>query len=311
MAAPGRLGNLLAALGPQAAPEVISRLPAEELVEALVHASGVVPDPGLEYLDPGLEVCAWLATQRALGKEGPRHARKVAKEIRGHYSGDDTLEEIDRVWEERIAGRADPACPEQGARVSSQLAAALSDAGAPGAALALVLAPRAVARRTLVELTAQGREDIPLWIAGLDSAYPHFFSDPERGEEILSELLDGMRTEVRQRVLAVIRAQDEELWGRLYDRGFGIRELEALEDADLAELLNRASADDVALALREAPERLRRRCMRQLPRGLRTQVAVALEQAEPVRLRDLERARNRVGAICRDLGFRGGVHAAG
>lgn len=304
--------RLLVALGPQVAPDVLAVLDEETVREVLGQVAGLDADPELGYLDPGLEPTLWLATQRALSKDGPRQARRVAQEIWGPFAGDATLEEIDRLWEEPLSSdgveAAPAAAPE--ARTSALLAERLGAHSSAGAALALALAPRALARRTLVDLVDAGRHDVPLWIACLESAFPHVLELPEQGEEVLAELLDGLRIEVRERILATVQAQDLPLWERLYDRGFTIRELEAMDDRDLGELLGRAGAEDLALALREAPEQLRQRCMRCMPRALRTLTAQGMDGEQPLRMRDLERARERLGALCRDLGLRGGEHGA-
>lgn len=303
-----RAGRMLVALGPHVAPEVLACLAPAEVTDALVLVAATEPDHQFEYLDPGLEVAAWMATQRALSKEGPREARRVAEQVWAAPCGDDTLDDVDRLWDEPVVDRCSREAPHPEA--GRHLAEALARADGPGAALALSLAPRALARRALVDLVDAGRPEVALWLACLDNAFPHVMTDPEQGEEILSELLDGLRVEVRERVLHAIRLQDPGLWQRLYDRGFTLRELEGLGDGNLADLLSQVPAEDVGLALREAPEQLRQRCMRCLPRGMRNQVTQALDRGDPVRLRDLEKARERLGAVCRGLGLRGGELAA-
>lgn len=303
-----RAGRMLVSLGAQVAPEVLACMPPGNVQDALVGVAGTVPDPHLEYLDPGIEVAAWMATQRALSKEGPREARRVAEQVWDAPCGDETLDEVDRLWDEPVLERCGREAPP--ADDGRHLADALAACDGPGVALALCLAPRALSRRALVDLIDRGRTEVALWIACLDTAFPHVLEVPEQGEEILSELLDGLRVEVRERVLQSVREQDPALWQRLYDRGFTLRELESLQDGDLGDLLSRVPAEDVGLALREAPEQLRQRCMRCLPRGVRNQVTQALDRGEPVRLRDLEKSRERLGAVCRDLGLRGGELAA-
>jgi hypothetical protein len=296
-------GTFLVALGPRVAPEVLARVHDDVALEALASVARVEADVNLSYLDPGIVTVAWLMAQKALRKDGNPEARRICQEVRGPFTDDATLEEIDCLLEEPLRGPEEQLEPR--GRLATQLMEDLSEASDMGIALALCLAPRPLARRTLVECLEAGRTQVALWLSGLEGAFPQVLTVPEEGDEILSDLLDGMRSEVRERLMDQIRQCCPELWGRLVDRRFTIREVEAFSDQDLEALLTRAPSEDLALVLREAPERLRRRCLRVLPPGVRNMVGEGLDAKVPVRLREMGRARERLGTICRDLGLRG------
>lgn len=300
-------GSFLAGLGVRVAPEVLSLLPDGEVLEALASVARVESDPGLEYLDPGLKVVSWMVAQRALSREGLQEARRLSCDLLGPFRDEDVLEEVDQLWEEPLRGPEEQGKSRE--RLADQLFQSLGEAPDNGVALALAIAPRPLARRTLVEFVGSGREDAALWLAWLECSFPQVLGRPEVGEELLSELLDGLRVEVRSEVLDRIRNRDPELWTRLFDRGFSIRELEELGEQDLGLLLSRVPANDLALVLREAPEALRRRCLRSLEPATRSFVGQGLDSKAQLSLRDLERARERLGGVCRELGLRGEPHA--
>lgn len=311
-------GRFLISLGVRVAPEVVGRMLDGAARQALVEVCHLAQAP-LAYPDPGLEVAAWMATQRALSRKGPRAGRRLAQGLVGEDRASEVMDTVDALWEVGVRGEAPPlardlrrpapapapASPsgDEATREARALADELMTEPPQGVALALALAPRALARRALVDLVDAGRVDVCLWFPCLARHWPSVLEEAGAGEQILGDLLDGMRTEVRDRIMDRIAQADPEVASELRARRFTMRELEELSDDALASVLAHASVEDLALALREAPEVLRRRCLRAMPRGARGQVMSELESSAPVRLRDMEDARHRLGALCRDLGM--------
>lgn len=298
----------LASLGARVAPEVLGQLPARDVIEVLAEIPRRVEAAGdADPFDPGLTPVAWLGTQRALAKKGPREARQLAERLLPGAPSELVLDELDALWDvEDASGPDEESAERDSRRLADQLALECPEA----VALVLSLAPRSMARRALVYLLDDGRIAVAGAFARVAARYPAAFDEPELPEDVLSDLLDGLRSEVRVGVLEHLRAADPALHERLLHRTFAIRDIEAFDDGQLGELLARVPAEDLALSMREAPEQLRRRCTRLLPRGLRSAVLQMLDSPEPVRLRDLEAARARLGCLCRELGLIGSCHEA-
>ncbi len=309
-------GRFLVALGPRVAPEVVAHLPVEAACRSLLSVARMVPDPEYAYLDPGLRPVALMATQRALSRQGPRSARRFAEGLLGPGGSEGVMTSLDHLWEAQLCSPGTDMAPRatgepdhgetEEERDSHRVASELARERPEGIALALALAPRSLARRALVYLVEDsGRDDVLPWFPHLCHAFPGSTEALDTGEEILGDLLDGLREEVRARIMARVAALDSELADRLADRRFTMRELETLSDGMLSEVLARTPVSDLDLALREAPEALRRRCLRCMPRGSRRALLDELESGQPVRLREMEAARRRIGQLCREMGEAG------
>lgn len=308
--------NFLFALGPKIGPEVLSLVEVPIRRDAILAVTRHAPCSIENSIDPGLGAVNLLATRRALAVRGPAEARRLALKIETDRDAQEVLDQVDQIFSVSLPSigddgpRTSMTLP-RGARTDQAILEKIDEIPPEGIALSLVMAPRKVARRLLVDLVERNRTDVCTWMARLEQIYPGVLEHPDEGEDILSELLDGVRHEVREKALGLLHDIDPILWERLFDRGFTIRELEDYDDLSLGRLLASAPTDDLALSLREAPEALRLRCLRLLPLGLRSLVTQQIDSTQPVRLRELERARENLGAICRDLGLRGcasGVH---
>src|SRR3989304_1051842 len=123
------------------------------------------------------------------------------------------------------------------------------------------------------------------------------------GLEAISGILEASSSEVRLQILDNLASSDPTLVERLIPKPMEFDELADLDDTTLAEVLQAAEPQWIMPALLGAVPEITERALRFLPRGQAQMLRRKLEQPGPIRLSDVEAARQRIAEIATKLMF--------
>lgn len=130
------------------------------------------------------------------------------------------------------------------------------------------------------------------------------------GMKAVAEILNASDREVGMQILESLGAHDRRLAERLSPPSFRFDDLEGLDDRALSEVFRAASAELTMTALIGASPRLVEGVLRSLPRSEADSLRYRLNHPGPIRLRDVEQAREQIAALARRLAVEGRIRTA-
>jgi flagellar motor switch protein FliG len=193
--------------------------------------------------------------------------------------------------------------------------------------IALIIShlPRHRAGEMLESLPEELQVDIVRRLVDLDDTNPDILRDVERGLE--SRLSEQVRTQRRQtaglaavaeildaadrlvgiRILNNLANHDRQLAARLGHQRLEFDDLARLDDYSLATVFQAAGAELSLVALTGSTPRLIERVLRRLSPTEAASLRDQLNHPQPVRLRDVEQAREEVAQLARNLAVEGRI----
>lgn len=190
-------------------------------------------------------------------------------------------------------------------------------------ALILSYLDREKAAQVLSELPEDLQSEVVYRIANLSKVVPEVIEDleevlrrevkvskvapvvgPQKGRKVAAEILNqlGGRAEG---ILEKVKEKDPQVSEEIKDAMFVFEDLVYVEDRGLQKLLRAVSKEDLALALKMAPDELKEKIFQNLSERAAQMLQEDMEALGPVRVRDVEKAQQRIVAVARSLEEKG------
>lgn len=132
------------------------------------------------------------------------------------------------------------------------------------------------------------------------------FSDTG-GAETLAGILNHLDRGTEERILEQLQIAEPELFERVKERLYTFEELINLDAKELRLLLSQIDTDTVAIALRGAPEEMRRAFFNSLSQNRAADVLDAMDHRGPISVREINEARGFILQMARRLDEEGRI----
>jgi len=196
-------------------------------------------------------------------------------------------------------------------------------------ALILSYLDRERAAQVLAELPEELQSEVVYRIANLSRVVPEVIEDLEevlrqeikvtktapvmgrkKGRKVAAEILNqlGGRAE---NILEQLKEKDPQVSEEIKEAMFVFEDLVNVEDRGLQKLLRQISKEDLALALKMASDELKEKIFRNLSQRAAQMLVEDMEALGPVRVRDVEKAQQRIIAVARTLEEKGDLVVMG
>ncbi len=127
------------------------------------------------------------------------------------------------------------------------------------------------------------------------------------GVEAVSDILEASGGAVSLQILDNLASHDQALAGRFGPPPIAFEDLAELSDAAMEILFREAGRETVLAALFGAPHALIERIMRRFPPSEAKTIRRKIDHPGPIRLRDVERAQQRIAELARRLAIEGRI----
>ncbi len=131
------------------------------------------------------------------------------------------------------------------------------------------------------------------------------------GVRVLADILNGMKTETAEEVLAAIRSQNAPLANTVQELMFVFTDLLEVNQEGMRALLAKADRKLLTLALKGTSEQLRQHFTECMSQRAAEMLREDMEALGPVRLRDVEAAQQQILAAARELEAAGVLNIRG
>ncbi len=310
-----RLAQILVAMGPERASEMMRQLPAERV-------QGLVADMATIDLTPeqAREVLKDLSSE-VLQRQAAPAGLDLAKKVLTRLYGDDEAA--------RLAASVDPRRVQPfawlGQLAPAIVARALDDQPPATTAVALAHLEPGVSARILRRLTEPGRADVAMRMAALDTVAPDVVAaidrslrerlaarldagtQPVEGVGILAEVLTQSSPKLQKAIVESIRAHDDALAARIQERLFVFDDIVQLDDRAIQQVLKSIETMDLAFALHSSPDEIRQLIFRNLSERAREALEEEIDYLQNPKAAEIKAAKSRIVAVIRDLEESGAI----
>jgi flagellar motor switch protein FliG len=319
-----RAAILLVVLGEQTSGDLIKGL-SEEEVQTVSREIARIPTITPEQAEAVLEDFNELVTGREfLVKGGLDYARKMLQGAFGAEDGDRIYERLVRLLGQDVANfdalhKADP----------QQLAKFIHSEHPQTIALILSHLSPAQAAALLTSLPPGMRSDVALRMANLDqispeiiakiatiigqkiSALGEFSRESYGGVRAVSELFNRMDPTTSQEILEHIQTHDANLVETIRQLMFVFDDLQTIDDMAIKELISRVDRKLLTVALKGTSDRLRSHFFQGMSQRGAEMLREDMEAMGPVKIKDVEAAKQQIIALVRQLESEGVVSLKG
>jgi len=185
------------------------------------------------------------------------------------------------------------------------------------------------AASVLAEFSERVRTDVIMRVATLDGIQPAALQELDEilekqfsgGNNVKSSALGGVKKAadilnfvdgvIESKVIEQINEADEDLSQRIQDSMFVFENLIDIDDRGMQTLLREISSDQLLLALRGAPEALRKKIFKNMSARAAEMLKDDLEAAAPAKLSDVEASQKEILTVARRLSDAGEINLGG
>lgn len=313
---------LLMALGPEEAAAISSNLPPDQLEAITLEIAR------MDRITPELAdavISEWKHTETAarnVRRGGIEYARTVLEQAVGSQRAGPILARIESQLNDAIA------FPNLRSAEPEQITKLVQGEHPQTIALLLSHLDYAQAAQVLAQLAADQASQVLFRMARMDKVMPEvvdlleqaFCADTEvslskemtaaGGPKTVAALLNLMPARERELLDSMAR-EDADLSEQIRDLMFVFEDISKLDDRAVQRLLREVQTRDLALSLKGASERLRKRILGLLPTRAATGLLEEIDLLGPVRLRDVEAAQMGVVRLIRALQEAGEIEIGG
>jgi flagellar motor switch protein FliG len=312
---------LMAALGPERAASVMSRMREEE-IESLSQEMAKLSPVAAETTESIFSELAAVAGAGAPSEGGIEFARDVLERALGAERAQEFVGRLAASSDRRPFEFLRRSTPEQ-------IAGLLRSESPQTIALVLANLHTILAAQVLAGLPERMQPDIALRIARMGETSPQVIRQVEEvirqklgaaveqeyaaagGIKSLADILNHADRPTERNVLDSLAATDKELAEQVRRMLFVFEDIVKLEERAIQQVLREADQKDLVLALRGAPEEVTEVILTNMSERGAAMLKEEMEIQQPQRKRDIDAAQSRIVAVVRKLQEAGTIVLAG
>ncbi len=309
-----RVAQVLVAMGPERASEMMRRLPEDEVQRLLSDMATI--DLTADQAREVLKGFTRDLLQRQTAPAGLDLARKVLSRLYGEDEANRLARSIDPRQVQPFAWLAvlEPA----------DIARGLDDEPPATIAVALAHLDAGLSARILRRLSEPKRSDVAMRMASLSTVAPdvvgaidHSLRErlagrlgsgrPVEGVGILVEVLTQSSPKVQKAIVESIRAHDEKLAARIQEQLFVFDDIVQLDDRAIQQVLKSIETMDLAFALHSTTDEIRDLIFRNLSERARESLKEEIDYLQNPKAAEIKAAKGRIVAVIRELEESGAI----
>lgn len=302
----------MACLGPEGASRVLGTMSDEEVERITLDLSGlgsVEADIRVGIMD---EFYKMAVAKQYVTQGGIEFARDMLENAFGPEKALEILTRLQSSLQEvpfEFLKKADP----------SQIVSFIQDEHPQTISLILAHMNAQVSAIILSALPQDVQAEVVIRIATMDRTPPEVVREVERvlerkmasifsqgftfagGVKEVAEILNRIERGTEKTIMAELEERDPELADEIARLMFTFDDLTYVEDSGIQKALREIESKDLALALKSASEEVKDKVLHNMSERARDMITEEMEFMEPVRLRNVEEAQQKIVAVIRRL----------
>ena len=141
----------------------------------------------------------------------------------------------------------------------------------------------------------------------VEQALQQYFTQDNTPDNELEALLSSLKPQRRRELLAAVEKQNIDLAAKLQEKIFNFEDFNEVENKDIQRLFDEVEAEDLAVALRGASEKLKQRFFMNMPPAAEEFIKKKMLSLGPIKLKDVENAQDQIIAQAENLATNGKI----
>ena len=303
---------LLIALGPERSSTIFKHLKEDEIEQLtleIANTRSIPTDTKDEILDEFYEICL---AQKYISEGGINYAKELLEKALGHEKAMDVIGKLTASLQVRpfeFVRKTD----------ASQLLNFIQDEHPQTIALILSYLPAGQSASIISSLAPDKQADVAKRIAQMDRTSPDVIKEVEKilekklsslvnqdytivgGVDSIVDILNTVDRGTEKHIMESLEIDEPELADEIRKKMFVFEDILSLDDKSIQRVLREVDNNELAVALKGSNEEVENVIFNNLSKRLVTMIKEDMDYMGPVRLKDVEEARQKIVNIIRKL----------